>query len=83
MRGCTFRSKPAGLVLRLIAWILDLILIGIMSLELGRYEVGLVLAGVAPLFGPMKLPVADLVAGTALYRGSPPQERPNETVINK
>jgi uncharacterized RDD family membrane protein YckC len=35
--------KPAGLVLRLFAWILDLILIGIISLELGRYEVGLVL----------------------------------------
>jgi uncharacterized RDD family membrane protein YckC len=35
--------KPAGLVLRIVAWILDLVLIGIMSLELGRYEVGLVL----------------------------------------
>ncbi|MCX6560822.1 MAG: RDD family protein [Candidatus Aminicenantes bacterium] len=36
-------SKPAGLALRLTAWIFDLILIGIASLKLGRYEVGLVL----------------------------------------
>ncbi len=171
--------KPAGLGLRLVAWILDLVLIGIMSLELGRHEVGFVLGptsidtnaqaaaviaivfwinlaiyhlveivsgrspakwllglrvgrpdggrvsvgrrllrclgniiplmaasaflalpgaspicaralliilpllGVAPLFGPMKLPVADLVAGTALFRGSSRQKWPNENVFDK
>jgi hypothetical protein len=30
------------------------------------------LVGVVPLFGPMRLPVADLVAGTTLTRGKSP-----------
>jgi uncharacterized RDD family membrane protein YckC len=172
-------APSAGLFVRLAAWVLDLVLILLLSLELGRHEVGLVLGptsidtnaqaaaviaivfwinlaiyhlveivsgkspakwllglrvgrpdggrvsmgrrlvrclgniiplmaasaflalpgaspiwarallivlsilGAAPLFGPMKLPAADLVAGTALFRGASPQERPNETVIDK